>query len=61
VQLGRFVNPTKIASPLILKHNDELKLVARSLDGIDHVAYARIMGWIFVPDCDEYTSGKELM
>jgi hypothetical protein len=49
VQLGRFVDPTKLATNIIMKHNDEFALMARSLDGIDHVAYARIMGWAWMP------------
>lgn len=49
VQLGRFVDPTKLASPIIMKHKDEFALVCRSLDGIDHKAFARVMGWAWMP------------
>lgn len=46
-QLGRFVNPTKFGSPIILKHKDEFRLQAQSLSMTDHTAYARLMGWAF--------------
>ena len=49
VQLGRFVDPTKLATPIVMKHKDEFALVCRSLDGLDHYAYARIMGWAWMP------------
>jgi hypothetical protein len=46
-QLGRFVDPTKLASPIVLKHTDEFRLYAQSTDGNDHTAFARLMGWAF--------------
>lgn len=47
VQLGRFVNPTKFGSPIILKSKDEFRLRAQVLGAVQHTAYARIMGWAF--------------
>jgi hypothetical protein len=47
VQLGRFDNPTKFGSPLILKHKDRFRLKAQALNNVDHIAYARLIGWAF--------------
>ncbi len=47
VQLGRFDDPTKFGSPIILKHKDQWRLKAQSLGAVDHIGYARIMGWAF--------------
>lgn len=47
VQLGRFVNPTKLGTPIILKHKDEFRIKAQSKSATSHKAYARIMGWAF--------------
>lgn len=46
-QLGRFVDPTRFASPIVLKQKDEYRLVAQSTDGAEHKAFARLMGWAF--------------
>lgn len=47
VQLGRFDDPTKFGSPLILKHKDRFRLKAQSIGAVDHIAYARFIGWAF--------------
>ena len=47
VQLGRFDNPTKFGSPIILKHKDQFRLKCQSLGAVDHIAYARFIGWAF--------------
>jgi hypothetical protein len=47
VQLGRFVEPTRFGSPVILKHKDRFRLQAQSLSQTSHRTYARIMGWAF--------------
>lgn len=47
VQLGRFDNPTKFGSPLILKHKDQFRLKAQALGAADHIAFARLIGWAF--------------
>jgi len=47
VQLGRFDDPTKFGSPLILKHKDKFRLKAQALGGVDHIAFARMIGWAF--------------
>lgn len=47
VQLGRFDDPTKFGSPLILKSKEAFRLKAQSLGAVDHVAYARMIGWAF--------------
>jgi hypothetical protein len=49
VQLGRFVDPTQLATPIIMRNKEEFALVCRSLDGVDHTAYARLMGWAWMP------------
>lgn len=46
-QLGRFVDPTKFGSPIILKHKDRFRLQAQSLGASNHRAFARIVGWAF--------------
>lgn len=47
VQLGRFVNPTKFGTPIILKHKDEFRVVAQAKGATPHTAFARIIGWAF--------------
>lgn len=47
VQLGRFDDPTKFGSPIILKHKDRWRLKAQALGGANHIAFARIIGWAF--------------
>lgn len=47
VQLGRFDDPTKFGSPLILKHKDRFRLKAQAIGAVDHIAYARFIGWAF--------------
>jgi len=46
-QLGRFVEPTRFGSPIILKHKDRFRLQAQSLGASSHRAFARIIGWAF--------------
>ncbi|MGH8898202.1 MAG: hypothetical protein ACRDZ4_14575 [Egibacteraceae bacterium] len=47
VQLGRFVDPTRMGSPIILKHKDNFILHAQSKSGQNHTAFSRVMGWAF--------------
>jgi len=47
VQLGRFDDPTKFGSPIILKHKDQFRLKCQSLGAVDHIAFARLIGWAF--------------
>jgi hypothetical protein len=47
VQLGRFDNPTKFGSPIILKSKEQYRLKAQALGAVDHIAYARLIGWAF--------------
>ena len=47
VQLGRFDNPTRFGSPLILKHKDRFRLKGQALGAVNHQAFARIIGWAF--------------
>lgn len=47
VQLGRFVRPTKLGSPILLKHKDEFRFKAQSLSATTHKVFARIQGWAF--------------
>lgn len=47
VQLGRFVDPTRFSSPIILKHKDRFCLQGQSKSGANHTAFARITGWAF--------------
>ena len=44
-QLGDPANPTKMSMPLIAKYGDVVSLQARSRNGANHTAYARMMGW----------------
>lgn len=46
-QLGRFVDPTKFGSAIILKTKDTFRLEAQSLVTESKLAFARIMGWAF--------------
>jgi hypothetical protein len=47
VQLGRFDDPTRFGSPIILKHKDAFRLKCQALGAVDHIAYARFIGWAF--------------
>lgn len=47
VQLGRFDNPTKFGSPIILKGKEQFRLKGQALGAVDHIGYARFIGWAF--------------
>jgi len=54
VDLGCFCDPTKLGSPIILKHKDEFRLLAQSNLAGDVNVSARMIGWAFAvsPDAD---------
>lgn len=47
VQLGRFDDPTKFGSAIILKGKERFRLKAQALGATDHIAFARFIGWAF--------------
>lgn len=47
VQLGRFVDPTKLGAPIILANKERFRLQARSTDSNEHTVFARFIGWAF--------------
>lgn len=46
-QLGDPATPTKLAMPIIAKYGDVIRVLARSADNHDHLAFARFTGWTY--------------